>query len=199
MINPLRACLWGLWLCYSQQTCSYFGNAHLPTVSSPVMCWLSPLGVVKHLWRMAYWSVDLDIPSSVWRQEALLGQIRFAWEDRGRDGNKSPACLDSEHGVELRLASALSSGTCGCCIFVCHQDLDLNNWKRWPIWIKPGKNGAVSGFLKNLKRGLNREAQVINMDTSRNNKNPWVPYETEVPHSRFWWVFFILFLFIWSW
>ncbi|KAF0025262.1 hypothetical protein F2P81_022143 [Scophthalmus maximus] len=29
------------------------------------------------------------------------------------------------------------------------------------------------------------EAQVINMDTFRNKKNPWALYETEVPHSRF--------------
>ncbi|XP_019938498.2 cilia- and flagella-associated protein 337 isoform X1 [Paralichthys olivaceus] len=39
--------------------------------------------------------------------------------------------------------------------------------------------------MKNLTRSSDSEAQVISMDTLRNQKNPWVLYETEVPHSRF--------------
>lgn len=156
MINPLWACLWGLWLCYPQRSYSYFvtRSSHQWCADSP------PLGAVKRSWRMAYWSVVLDIPSLAGDKILCL--------------TKSGLPEKTEEGVE----------TCGCCVFVCHQDLELKNLKHWPTWITNSreKDGAVS----RVWIILNCEAQVTNMDNLRNNKNPWVQYEKEVPHSRFW-------------
>lgn len=51
---------------------------------------------------------------------------------------------------------------------------------------KSTEKDVVSIVLKHLIRDSDSEAQVINMKTLRNSKHPWVLYETEVPHSRFW-------------
>ncbi|XP_034427163.1 WD repeat-containing protein on Y chromosome isoform X2 [Hippoglossus hippoglossus] len=54
------------------------------------------------------------------------------------------------------------------------------------MWINTSaeKDEAVSG-MKDLTRSSDSEVQVVSMDTLRNKTNPWVLYETEVPHSRF--------------
>lgn len=141
MINPPRVCLWGLWLCYPRQTCSHFGN------SSQQWCVdFAPLGAVKHSWQMAHWSVGLDIPSLSGDEKLCLSQSSLPEKTEERGGNKGPARLDSQHSEVLSLASALLSGTCGCCIFICHHDMDLKNTDQY------GLNQEETGTWKTLKR-----------------------------------------------
>lgn len=134
MINPLRACLWSSWLCYPQQTCSYFGNSQLSRVASSMMCLLCSVGVVKHLRRITYWSLDAGILS---RCEDKKLCLRSEWQDRGRNANKGSACAGSQRGEDLRLAS-------NCCEYglslLLHSSSFLNLSQ-----IKYGR--------KNLKRG----------------------------------------------
>lgn len=51
--------------------------------------------------------MDLDIPSLSGDKKLCLSKSGLPEKDRGRDGNKGPGCLGSEHGEDLRLASAL--------------------------------------------------------------------------------------------
>lgn len=121
----------------------------------------------------------------VWRREALFEPIKFAWKDRGEGWKQRPCTfrLTARWGSQLGLSAFEWN------LWLLH--LHLSPWygskEHWSIWIKSRKNWHLEDFEE--------EFNVINMENLRNNKNPWVLYDTEVPHSRFWWVF----LFIRSW
>lgn len=75
-----------------------FGNSQVSLAVSSEMCWLSFVGVVKHLRPIA--SVDVDIPSLSEDNRLCL---RTAWKARGVDRNNGCAWLGSRHSQDRRI------------------------------------------------------------------------------------------------